>query len=210
MKKLMLLAILAMVVVSCKNDDNGNDLCFEPTDVEANNIGPNSAKIEWDPGSETAFEVEYGLSGFNIGTGTRMQTSQVSLFIDGLTELTTYDAYVRSNCGSDGFSNYNSVTFTTLEPVNPCNTPTDLFLIEVTANTVEFGWQPNGETAFVVEYGPSGFQVGTGTEVATSDFSIVIDGLSPSTTYEFYVRANCGLNGLSEYSEQLVVTTDPN
>lgn len=209
MKKIMILALVFMAAVSCKKDDDGNPSCFEPTDVEAVNIGPTSAQVQWDPGNETAFEVEYGLSGFNLGTGTVMQTSQVNLFIDGLTEETTYDAYVRSNCGSDGFSGYNSVTFTTLEPVITCNAPSDLFVIEITSNSVEFGWQPNGETAFIVEYGESGFPLGSGTEVATSNFDILIDGLDAATTYEFYVRANCGLNGLSDYSDNLVVTTNP-
>ena len=209
MKKIFLCVMIAMAFVACKNDDDSQPTCFEPTSVVANNIGPTSAFVEWDPGNETAFEVEYGLTGFNLGTGTVAQTSQISFFIDGLDPLTTYDAYVRSNCGSDGFSNYNSVTFTTIEPVNPCNTPLGLFIINVTSTSVEFGWDPNGETAFVVEWGPSGFPLGTGTEVATSDTFVTIDGLDPATTYEFYVRANCGLNGLSEYSDNLVVTTDP-
>ena len=137
------------------------------------------------------------------------QTSQVSYFIDGLNPLTTYQAYVRSNCGSDGFSNYISTSFTTLEPVNPCNTPTDLFLIEVTSNSVTFGWSENNETAWEIEYGPSGFTLGTGTVIQTSQSNLQVTGLQPATTYEFYVRANCGADGFSEYSDQLVVTTNP-
>ena len=35
-----------------------------------------------------------------------------------------------------------------------------------------------------------------------------IDGLQPGTTYEIYVRADCGEDGYSGYSDQLTVTTD--
>ncbi len=209
MKKIFLIAFISAAIFSCKKDDDGSINCFEPLSVTAGQIGPTSALVEWDPGNETAFEVEYGLSGFATGTGIVAQTSQINFFIDGLTESTNYDAYVRSNCGSDGFSNYVKTSFTTLEPLNICNIPTGLFLINVTSTTIEFGWEANDETAFVIEYGPSGFPVGTGTEIPTSQTFIEITGLTPSTTYEIYVRANCSLSGLSDYSDQLVVTTDP-
>lgn len=209
MKKILFVAITLLAVISCKQDDDSNNNCVEPLSVIATQINSESALIEWDPGNETAFEIEYGLNGFSPGTGTVAQTSQVSYFIDGLNPLTTYQAYVRSNCGSDGFSNYISTSFTTLEPVNPCNTPTDLFLIEVTSNSVTFGWSENNETAWEIEYGPSGFTLGTGTVIQTSQSNLQVTGLQPATTYEFYVRANCGADGFSEYSDQLVVTTNP-
>ncbi|MBT8262409.1 MAG: fibronectin type III domain-containing protein [Bacteroidia bacterium] len=209
MKKILLFALLALAVLSCKKDDDTNNNCIEPLSISVDQINSESALVLWDPGNETAFEIEYGLTGFSTGTGTVAQTSQTNFFIDGLNPMTTYDAYVRSNCGSDGFSNYLSVSFTTLEPVNPCNTPTDLFLIDVSSSTVTFGWSENNETAWEIEYGLSGFTLGTGTVVQTSQSNFQITGLQSSTTYEIYVRANCGTEGFSEYSDQLVVTTDP-
>jgi hypothetical protein len=209
MKKILLLAVVLLAVFSCKKDDDTNNNCVEPLSISVDQINSESALILWDPGNETAFEIEYGLTGFSTGTGTVAQTSQTNFFIDGLNPMTTYDAYVRSNCGSDGFSNYLSVSFTTLAPVNPCNTPTDLFLITVTSSTVTFGWSENNETAWEIEYGTVGFTIGTGTVIQTSQSNYEITGLQPSTTYEIYVRANCGTEGFSEYSDQLVVTTDP-
>jgi hypothetical protein len=123
--------------------------------------------------------------------------------------MTTYDAYVRSNCGSDGFSNYISLSFTTLAPVVLCNTPTDLTLIDVSSDTATIGWSENNETAWEIEYGPVGFTIGTGTVIQTSQSNYQITGLQSATTYEIYVRANCGVDGYSEYTDQLVVTTDP-
>lgn len=208
MRKLLLIAMTIVLVLSCKNDDDNDNNCNEPLSVGAGQVQSTSARISWDPGSETAFEVEYGLSGFATGTGTVMQTSQTSLFIDGLTPSTDYDAYVRSNCGSEGFSNYVQTSFTTLQPADPCNKPTNLFLITVSSTTIEFGWDENDETEWQIEYGLVGFPLGSGTIIDTSESNYEITGLQPGTTYEIYVRAFCGLT-FSEYSDALVVTTDP-
>ena len=123
--------------------------------------------------------------------------------------MTTYDVYVRSNCGSDGFSNYISISFTTLKPVVLCNAPTDLDLQNISSTTATIGWSENNESAWEIEYGPVGFTIGTGTVIQTSQSTYQITGLQPATTYEIYVRANCGTDGFSEYSDQLVITTDP-
>jgi hypothetical protein len=209
MKKILLVAITLLAVISCKKDDDNNNNCVEPLSISVDLVNSESARILWDPGNETAFEIEYGLTGFSPGTGTVAQTSQTSFVIDGLNPVTTYDAYVRSNCGSDGFSNYISISFTTLMPVNPCNTPTDLSLISFSSSTVTIGWSENNETAWEIEYGLQGFTLGTGTVIQTSQSTYQITGLQPATTYEIYVRANCGAEGFSEYTDQLVVTTDP-
>lgn len=206
---MLLLVMLSVTVFSCKKDDDNNNNCLEPLSISVDLVNSESARILWDPGNETAFEVEYGLTGFSTGTGTVAQTSQTSYVIDGLTPMTTYDAYVRSNCGSDGFSNYVSISFTTLMPVVLCNTPTDLSLIDVSSSTARIGWSENNETAWEIEYGPVGFTIGTGTVIPTSQSNYEITGLQPATTYEIYVRANCGVDGYSEYTDQLVVTTDP-
>lgn len=81
----------------------------------------------------TNFDIEYGPTGFVPGTGTIVAnqaavitgtTATVSL--TGLTPLTTYDAYIRANCGNGDVSVWSPVgTGSTLQP--PCsgtpNTP---------------------------------------------------------------------------------------
>ncbi|NND63304.1 MAG: fibronectin type III domain-containing protein [Flavobacteriaceae bacterium] len=209
MKRLLLLAVACTLLLSCSNDDDGtNNNCSKPENISIEQINSMSVFFSWDTGGESAFEFEYGESGFSIGSGTVVQTSQTEFLVDGLNPLTAYEIFLRSNCGSDGLSDYISAQFTTLENVELCNTPTNLALVSVSSTTAELTWDENNETAWEIEYGPQGFVLGTGTTIQTSQSNFEIQDLTPSTTYEIYVRANCGSDGFSDYSDQLVVTTD--
>ncbi len=81
----------------------------------------------------TNYDIEYGPTGFTPGTGTVL-TNQPAIIngttgtisLTGLTPLTVYDAYIRSNCGGGDLSTWTPVaTGSTLQP--PCsgtpNTP---------------------------------------------------------------------------------------
>ncbi|MES2411195.1 MAG: T9SS type A sorting domain-containing protein [Bacteroidota bacterium] len=46
--------------------------------------------------------------------------------------------------------------------------------------------------SYDIEYGVAGFVPGTGTVVNTTTNSVTISGLTPSVTYEYYLRNNCG------------------
>ena len=46
--------------------------------------------------------------------------------------------------------------------------------------------------SYDIEYGVVGFVPGTGTVVNTTTNSVTISGLTPSVTYEYYIRNNCG------------------
>ena len=209
MKKVIFLAITCVLLLSCsKNDDTTNRNCSKAENISIDQVNSTSAFFSWDTGGESAFEIEYGERGFALGSGSIVQTSQRELLIDGLTPLTQYEIFLRSNCGSDGFSSYISALFQTLENVELCNTPTNLALVSVSSTSMELTWDENNETAWQIEYGPNGFPLGTGTTISTSQSNFEIGNLTASTTYEIYVRADCGIDGFSDYSDQLVVTTD--
>jgi hypothetical protein len=209
MKKLLWLALACAVLFGCsKNDDTTNRDCSKPENISIDQVNSTSAFFSWDTGGESAFEAEYGERGFELGSGSVVQTSQQELLIDGLTPLTQYEIFLRSNCGSDGFSSYISALFQTLELTEICNAPTNLVLVAVDSNSIELSWDENNETAWELEYGPNGFPLGTGTTIQTSQSNYEITGLAASTTYEIYARANCGIDGFSDFSDQLVVTTD--
>lgn len=91
------------------------------------------------------------------------------------------------------------------EPI--CFPPTDLRWTTITAFSISISWDTEGESSWQVQYGPAGFPLGSGTTSNTTSRPFEAEGLQPDTTYEFYVRANCGSDGFSEWSDSLVVTT---
>ena len=76
-----------------------------------------TATVSWNPASNGSgnYEVEYGLSGFRQGDGTRVTvTGATNYAISGLDEETSYDVYVRSICTAGLTSEWSAVsTFTT-------------------------------------------------------------------------------------------------
>lgn len=213
MKKLLWLAVACAFLFGCSNDDNSNSSnnnCSKAENLSIDQVNSNSAFFSWDTGGESAFEFEYGPNGFELGTGEKVQTSQTEFLIEGLEPTTTYEVFLRSNCGSDGFSEYVSALFQTLETVELCNRPTNLALVTVSDTSIGLTWDENNETAWQVEFGTIGYIPGSATPIAADDPNYEITGLLPGTTYEIYVRADCGADGFSEYSQQLVVTTDGN
>lgn len=79
--------------------------CPQPLDLEFVSSTSSSATIDWTPGaSETLWNIEYGPTGFGLGTGTTLSGVNHPYTINGLTSNTTYDIYVQSDCTSSGVS----------------------------------------------------------------------------------------------------------
>jgi hypothetical protein len=75
--------------------------CPRPTLVTVPNNTLTSLSIDWtEPGTATQWQIQYGFSGFTIGTGTILNTTTRPTTISSLTHATHYDIYVRSICGA--------------------------------------------------------------------------------------------------------------
>ena len=170
--------------------------CSPPTAVIATPIDDVSADIMWIAGgSETEWEVEYGATGFTLGTGTVVADTDgtVGITLTGLTAATSYEVYVTSICGP-GYESapLGPVGLTTLAP---CSPPTAVIATSIDDVSADIMWIAGGsETEWEVEYGLTGFTLGTGTVVADTDgtVGITLTGLTAVTSYEVYVTAICG------------------
>ncbi|MGV3697286.1 fibronectin type III domain-containing protein [Flavobacterium sp.] len=146
------------------------------------------------------FEVEYGLRGFTLGTGTRITTDEYQRDLDvfGIQPGTNYDFYVRAICWAPTDpSPYTKFEFTSMEscprPVNlsatlvsgSCNSGTARFI---------FGWSyPTAS--------PSSYQVSivTQSNINNPDSGQISIFSGTGADYSgmfclwkaFYVRANC-------------------
>lgn len=115
MKRLLFTAFVLISFFSCQNDDDIITLCETPSAISTTNITQNSATINWtNINTEKEVSVEYGISGFQIGTGTIVTTSANSITINNLLPETTYQYYILANCSVDNVSMLSDVNeFTT-------------------------------------------------------------------------------------------------
>ncbi len=76
-----------------------------------------------------------------------------------------------------------------------CPPPTNLTATNITPTSTDLAWTENGSsTTWNIEYGPSGFTLGTGTQITgTGDNPYSLSGLSAATSYDWYVQAVCGV-----------------
>ena len=94
------------------------------------------------------------------------------------------------------------------EPTPGCPSPNSLVASNVTGSTADIGWTAGGtETAWEYVYGVSPLPTPTGSGTPTTVNPTPLSGLSPNTTYQFYVRANCGGGIYSSWSGPQSFTT---
>ena len=91
-----------------------------------------------------------------------------------------------------------------------CLAPTALTATNITTTSANLGWTENGTaTTWDIEWDLTGFTQGTGTAVITSTNPHNLTGLTSGTSYDFYVRAICGVADTSAWSGPFVFTTLP-
>jgi MAM domain, meprin/A5/mu/Secretion system C-terminal sorting domain/Fibronectin type III domain len=107
--------------------------CLAPSVLVAINITATTTDLGWiENGTATTWDIEWGIAGFTQGTGTMITgTTTNPTNLTGLTGNTSYDFYVRADCGGSGFSNWvGPFNFTT-----PCSAMIAPWLDDVEAHT---------------------------------------------------------------------------
>jgi hypothetical protein len=100
---------------------------------------------------------------------------------------------------------YEDYMLTVYVPV--CAKPFDLALDAITPNSATISWTSTG-SLFDIELGEEGFfQSGIPTTSGVTN-PHTINGLDSSTTYEFYVRQDCGADGYSNWAGPFSFTTE--
>src|SRR5690606_12475010 len=113
--------------------------CPDPSGLTVNSLTENTADITWTAGgTETEWEIEYGITGFTPGTGTPIADNDGVLgeTLTGLTANTTYDVYVTAICGpGDESGQVGPESFTTLAP--PCLEVTNIIVGGITDTSAD-------------------------------------------------------------------------
>lgn len=118
--------------------------------------------------------------------------------------------------GSEIYGNYEQFLPTTTLTYVPHSAPSCIRPHDLTLNDYDYGadyavidWtQGNGQTAWQLVYSTDAlFNPDQATPIDITVHPYTLSGLNPETDYHVYVRANCGDNGYSEWSDKLTFTT---
>lgn len=91
-----------------------------------------------------------------------------------------------------------------VKPVPTCPAPVEVKAVSTTENTANIIWTLGDEEEdWEYVYGVAPLNLATATPVAVEDNEVALTGLTANTNYEFAVRALCGANEISEWSEVL-------
>ncbi|NVK05833.1 MAG: T9SS type A sorting domain-containing protein, partial [Flavobacteriia bacterium] len=134
---------------------------------------------------------------YNITTQTGVSSTTYTQFVATFIPPTTGVYHIGLKTRTNGFTGAMNIDDFNLQyDPNPCPNVSSLIANIVDENEVNLAWGgTSAHTSYDVEWGPSGFQVGTGqgrlvTGLSTAGLNI--DTLSENTCYDFYVRADCG------------------
>ena len=149
-----------------------------------------SISLAWYQNGASSFDVEYGIEGFELGSGYEASTNESNVLLTNLIAGTTYDIYVKANCSESNSSNYiGPIAAETLI----CYPPDYSFenVGQTSMSLIYYGTYESEPKEEIVEYGIEGFTLGTGIE-RIFNHDIFISGLEPRTTYDFYSYTKCG------------------
>ena len=120
------------------------------------------------------------------------------------------DQYVAFKHGQDATYDSFYIDDITIEAMPSCLEPSDLMVNMATTTTAELGWTPGAdETTWDVIYGDPGFDPeDAGTLIqGVTDNPYTITGLSAASTYDVFVRADCGTDETSAWAGPLTFQT---
>lgn len=169
--------------------------CNPPSGLSTNAITQTSATASWNTVSGAVlYNLRYRLQSPPGNTWTLVTTQIGSINLANLLCNSVYEWQIQSGCpGINGgivTSNFtSSLLFTTLSCTNACPVPTGLYANNITNTSAKLHWGSTGATNYRVRYR----QIGTTTwtsKYPTAN-NVVLNGLLPSSLYEWQVRSKC-------------------
>ena len=160
-----------------------------------------TATITW-ASSATDFQIAYKEATAADWGAEINVTNATTYTITGLMPTTNYQYRIRTICEEGAYSGWREGALTTIEL--PCTAPTNIVATNITYTSATLGWEGQGnELAWEVKYTTGGVEE---TIEATTN-PVVIENLFSGSTYEVWVRAFCGAETYSDWSEVYTFTT---
>ena len=198
--------------------------CIKPSALKCDSKTAHTATLSWTNGEEgqNNWVIAYSTNpDFDPDDPevTLQGTLTNPVTIEGLSQSTTYYAYVRADCGvEEGLSAWcnTKVTFTTLAgngtPTGLAVAPASITSSQATASwnavagnilheSYDIYWDLATTTSVPAE--PAAPNLISGITATSQD----ITGLNPETSYKVWVRDNCGTDGYSSWSSAVTFST---
>ncbi|SFT47464.1 Por secretion system C-terminal sorting domain-containing protein [Lishizhenia tianjinensis] len=179
--------------------------CPKPEGFSVTGITATSASISWNAGlaNENDWTIVYGPVGFDPATGGlgTLTSSNSTVNIFGLDDVTTYDVYIFADC-IPGVLQSDFGLLGQISTLPHCSNPIPMTSATMDDSiSLEWNWiESSGtglypSTGFNLQYGMHGFDLYTGTTVAVdNNFTDTIfdASLMGSGVYDVYFQAVCG------------------
>ncbi len=177
-----------------------------PTALTKNSVTATTANLGWtENGDATAWQIALGTtSEFDPDGVTPIDANANPFTLTGLTQETTYYAYVRAKKGGDTSDWSNKIDFTTP------NAKPSAVVVAAGDNYAKFSWTANaGETAWQIKYSTTASfnPASEGTLQAVTTNPYTLTGLVPETTYYAYLRADLGGGNYSDWTAKQTIET---
>lgn len=135
----------------------------------------------------------------------QQQTSRTDSWLENPINLSAYandTIRIRFVYYQSAFGTLNEVSIDdfAIEEAPSCPRPTQFANTLTTNNSANFSWTTGGATNWQISYGTPGFSPNTGTKINLNSNPGTINGLSPNTNYEAYVRDSCNASDQSPWT----------
>ena len=128
------------------------------------------------------------------------------VLFNGYTGTGQYIAFYNGKASTTCYSYIDNLV---IDLIPACPKPTQVHVASTTNSSIELGWTENGSaTSWVIEYGPVGFTVGSGTTETATTNPYTISNLTASTQYDFYIKSDCGAGEYSNNTSALTAATE--
>lgn len=145
-------------------------------------------------------------------TISKITSSTTGTWLDGEVFFSSYSGIGQNIAFKNSYGATSSIIYIDnllIDLIPPCPKPSNLVATNIQTNSFNLGFTENGTaTNWIIEYGPVGFVLGTGTTITgVTSIPYNVTGLSAQTTYQFYVKSDCGGGDVSVWSAPITVTT---
>lgn len=173
-----------------------------PANLTASNITMTSLDLSWNASTDNV-----GVTGYQVYQNGSLlgNTTGTSYNVTGLSSGTTYSYYVIAEDAAGNESAQSNVeSITTLTDTEAPTAPTGLASSSVAQTSFTLSWNASTDNVGVTGYNV--YQDGSYL-TSTTATSLGVSGLSPATTYSYYVTAEDAAGNISATSNNLSVTT---